>query len=47
MTGFGISLTAIPNADGHLELIYVGTNNVLYHNWQLGSGDSWNGEVAF
>jgi hypothetical protein len=25
------------NADGRMEIFYVGTNNVIYHNWQVTS----------
>jgi hypothetical protein len=28
-------VTVAPNQDGHLEIFYVGTNNDLYHNWQM------------
>jgi len=39
------------NADGRLEIFYVGTNNDLFHNWQLepGVSDPWNwaGETRF
>ena len=34
------------NGDGRLELVYVGTNNALYHDWQMTPGGSWHGEAA-
>ena len=36
------------NADGRLELFYVGTNSNLYHNWQTAPNSLfWAGEVHF
>jgi hypothetical protein len=39
------------NSDGRLEIFYVGTNTVLYHNWQTKPGISdpanWSGETRF
>ena len=43
------------NADGRLEIFYVGTNNDLYHNWQLVPANwnqpttvnDWAGETRF
>ena len=35
------------NADGRLEIFYVGTNNVLYHNWQIAPNGDWVGETQF
>ena len=51
----GDSATSIAlgqNADGRLELFYVGTDSRLYHRWQtsLGGGlskNGWTGEVLF
>lgn len=37
----------IRNGDKHLELVYIGTDNALYHNWQIGTSDNWNGELPF
>jgi hypothetical protein len=34
-------ITAAQNADGHLEIFYVGTNNDLYHNWQADPSSNW------
>ena len=41
---FGKVLCASQDADGRLEVFYVGTNNVLYHNWQVIPNDGWSGE---
>jgi hypothetical protein len=36
------------NADGRLEIFYVGTNNDLYHNHQtVPNGNGWAGETHF
>jgi hypothetical protein len=39
------------NADGRLEIFYVGTNNDLYHNWQMqpsiSDNENWAGETRF
>jgi hypothetical protein len=35
------------NADGRLEMFYVGTNGDLYHNWQTTPGGAWAGETQF
>lgn len=32
------------NADGRLEVFYVGMDGVLYHAWQLTPGGAWSGE---
>jgi hypothetical protein len=32
--------------DTRLEIVYVGTNDALYHNWQTAPGGSWHGEDA-
>lgn len=45
--GAAKQLILIPNQDKHLELIYIGTDNALYHNWQLDHTSEWNGEVPF
>ena len=42
-----LKMVLIPNQDGHLELIYLGTDQQLYHNWQLGASNNWNGEVPY
>ncbi len=34
------------NADGRLEVFYIGTNDALYHNWQTVPNGAWNGEVG-
>ncbi|QYE33021.1 MULTISPECIES: hypothetical protein [Sphingosinicellaceae] len=45
--GFGKDVTAIRNADGRLEIFYIGTNDGIYHNWQVSAGGGWNGESNF
>ena len=39
------------NKDGRLEIFYVGTNNDLYHNWQIqpsvSDNANWAGETRF
>ena len=44
-------VTVARNADGRLEIFYVGTNSSLYHNWQMKPGVSdtanWAGETVF
>jgi hypothetical protein len=30
-----------------LEILYIGTNNALYHNWQTKPNDGWSGENYF
>jgi hypothetical protein len=47
MNEFGSSITAIPNQDGHLELIYVGPESLLCHDWQELGTDNWNGGVPY
>lgn len=42
--GLGKQLVYGQNQDGHLELIYIGTNDGLYHNWQVGPNSPWHGE---
>ena len=32
------------NASGTLEVFYIGTDDVLYHNWQQTPGGAWSGE---
>ena len=32
------------NPDGRLEVFYVGTNGLLYHNWQTAPNGAWHGE---
>jgi hypothetical protein len=34
------------NADGRLEIFYIGLDDVLYHNWQLAPNGKWIGENA-
>jgi hypothetical protein len=46
--GSGDGLAVGANADGRLELFYVGTNSNLYHNWQTAPNSLfWAGEVHF
>jgi ferric iron reductase protein FhuF len=39
-------ITAAQNQDGRLEIFYVGTNNKIYHNWQVKPNSDWSGESA-
>src|SRR6185369_15324956 len=32
------------NADGRMELFYIGLDDVLYHNWQTAPNGRWKGE---
>lgn len=34
------------NADGRLELFYAGTNDVLYHVWQVAPSTTWSVQGA-
>ncbi len=34
------------NADGRIEVFYIGIDEVLYHNWQLVPNGKWIGENA-
>jgi hypothetical protein len=46
--GSANQVVAGANADGRLELFYVGTNNYLYHTWQTApNGLFWAGQVHF
>jgi|GEM_PF-3192754 len=40
-------VAAACNNDGRLEVFYIGTDDVLYHNWQMTAGNepSWSGEI--
>src|ERR1700761_7371124 len=40
-------ITCTRNADGRLEVFYVGMNNELFHNWQVTAGGAWKGETRF
>jgi len=40
--GGGLSICVGQNADGRLEIFYIGTNRGIYHNWQTDTG--WSGE---
>ncbi|CAN5728158.1 hypothetical protein BH09MYX1_BH09MYX1_40590 [soil metagenome] len=35
------------NADGRIEVFVCGTDNALWHNWQLTPGGDWSGWVSF
>ena len=38
----------VQNKDGRLELIYIGTDDALYHSAQLGpASPNWFGEMPF
>jgi hypothetical protein len=46
--GSALMIAAGQNADGRIEIFYVGTNNALYHNWQTAvNGTTWAGETRF
>ena len=45
--GAAKQLLLVANQDGHLELMYVGTDDGLYHNWQLSNTSDWAGELPF
>ena len=32
------------NADGRIEVFYIGIDDVVYHNWQLAPNGKWIGE---
>lgn len=34
------------NADGRIEIFYVGTNDRIYHDFQKTPDGAWNGELA-
>jgi hypothetical protein len=40
------ALRASQDADGRLEVFYIGTDNVLYHTWQIVPDGGWSGEYA-
>lgn len=43
-----LAVVVARNADGRLEIFYIGTNNQLYHNWQTTpGGPTWSGETSF
>lgn len=47
MGGYGKQICVGQNQDGRLEIFYIGTNDKIYHNWQLGTnGKEWSGEFA-
>ena len=39
-------IAADQDADGRLEIFYVGTNSKIYHNWQTVPNGGWHGEEA-
>ena len=43
---FASQLCAGRNADGRLEVFSVGTNTLLYHNWQVAPNGGWHGGLA-
>src|SRR4051812_47417043 len=45
--GLGRYIALGMNADGRLEIFYVGTDNGLYHNWQTAPNSGWAGETRF
>jgi hypothetical protein len=46
--GSALQLAVGKNADGRLEIFYVGTNNYLFHNWQTApNANVWFGETRF
>ena len=44
MPGLAKQIVAETNADGRMQVFYIGTNDALYTNWWTGSG--WSGEAA-
>src|SRR5690349_10736971 len=42
--GFAKQVTSARNLDGRLEIFYVGTNDYIYHKYQLSPGGSWSAE---
>jgi hypothetical protein len=44
--GLGQQIAVSKNQDGRLEVFYVGTDNRIYHNYQVTPNAGWNGEVA-
>jgi hypothetical protein len=42
--GFALEVTVATNADGRLEVFYIGTDHALYHNWQVSPGGGWAGQ---
>jgi hypothetical protein len=44
MAWLGRALQVGRNADGRIELFYIGIDDVLYHNWQLAPNGYWIGE---
>ena len=45
--GSAKQLTVGRNQDGRLEVLYVGADDKLYHNWQDAPSNGWAGEAAF
>src|ERR1700712_3589596 len=44
--GVAKQISAGRNADGRLEIFYIGADNVIYHNWQTQpNGLFWSGEM--
>jgi hypothetical protein len=44
MASSGKALQSASNADGRIEVFYIGLDDVLYHNWQLVPNHKWIGE---
>ena len=44
MAWLGKALQVGRNADGRIEVFYIGMDDVLYHNWQLVPNGKWIGE---
>jgi hypothetical protein len=44
--GLGQQIAVSKNQDGRLEVFYVGTDNRIYHNYQLIPNGGWRGESA-
>jgi len=40
-------LTVAQNKDGRLELFHVGSDDAVYHNWQVAPAGNWSGWKAF
>src|SRR5262249_12951871 len=44
--GAAKQITVGSNKDGRLEVFYVGTDNNIYHNYQVAPNGGWHGELA-
>jgi len=44
MASLGTVVVPVSNPDGRIEVFYMGTDGVLYHNWQLVPNGKWIGK---